>query len=213
MTQRFFRVVAIAAVLAESACGGGEATRSTAADSAPVFDRQSNELGPTTYSGEIRPGQFVVCTSAYSPAGVYQYTLEIVNALPSDQYASTLTQTNGSCDVVFTTRRRGGPAPVLNVLPQATFVAIDLWDYRSLEEGFYPGVGYKSVEITSVPAEGLPLTGTDGAVARFYYSPLSPGGETEGGTRSCSTSSGIVPTALCTGGNHGGTGTLQFGLD
>jgi len=212
MNQRTHCYVVIACLIGAWGCDGGEATNAIASDPLQRFDRQSNELGPTTYSGDIRPGQFVVCTSRFSPTGLYHYTLEIVNALPSDEYASTLTQANGTCDVVFTTRRRGGPAPILNVAPQTTFIAIDLWDYRSLSEGFYPDVGYKSVEILSVPPEGLALTGIEGAVARFYYYPLSPGGVTDGGTGQCPFGA-IVPSALCPGGNHGGTGTLEFGFD
>jgi hypothetical protein len=183
----------------------------------PRYERLLSLPAVTPYTGEIIPGQFTVCTSLYSPAGVYVYTIEILGALPSDRYVTSVSVSNGECKVVFDTNRRGGPVPAVKVTAGAGYylLSIDLWDWRSIANGFTPGVGYQSVTFVSEGAYGPTLTGFAGAVTRFQFYPITPH---TGATApldedyACPTG-GISTQAVCGQGNHGGTGTLQFALD
>lgn len=168
---------------------------------APHYSASTDIGSLTEYSGVPQPGKFVICTSQASPAFVpFLYQIEVVNALPSDKFVEQVIVYRGTCVVVFETRRRGGPIPEINVTaisPGPVLSASVLFDYRSLEEGFSPGAGYPTAEFFDFTNggswSGTTMKGFEGAVLKVFYIPAI-----------------LCPATICTGGGHGGGGTLQF---
>jgi hypothetical protein len=157
----------------------------------PTFTQASTLPLSTAYSGILQPGRMVVCTSQYSPPGAYAYFVSVDGALPSDSSIVLATIDAGECAVVFETKRRGGPVPVVTIYEIQTLTS-------------YGGVALDEDCLTDcyVPAStqsfSLTLEGFDGGIAKFYFSPPD-----------CP----VIDNVYGCFGGHGGTGTLTFQLD
>jgi hypothetical protein len=194
-------VFAIVALITGSCTLPDSPVPNKTSDAQPSFLKSTNVGFATEYSGVPSKGEFVVCTAKASPATIhFLYRIDVVTALPSDTYAEWVTVDAGTCIVVFETKRRGGPIPEVTVTPMTVgpvISAADLFYYRSINAGLSPSIGYPLAEYfdftESSGWSGATLKGFEGAVLKVYYIPAIP-----------------CPARICSGGGHGGGGTLQF---
>jgi hypothetical protein len=152
----------------------------------------------TPYSGVLQPGRFIVCTSRFSPAAAYTYSISDVAKEKHDQYVTSVTIAPGECAVVYEIVGKKGDSPKeQHKHPPSITVTGDPLGLSDGGVRLDANGSHEFIDCFDATPLTVTMSGYEGAVTKFYYSsPIHPS---------------VIIT--CTIGGHGGTSTATFGVD